>query len=370
MSRSQYPDIRTINQANSSITRFSTKSPLFICVISYTDTSAIPGITAAGANRDFVKYTPAADAEFLYYGFCKCIDKVPITPDGNPTPAIITRAALRLADIPFLVVDAGSKIKPSIPKVSFGVDPGHNIESGVAVECTDVKKAFEYGRILGKQLGKSCDLMVLGESIPGGTTTTLGVLHALGIDAKYKVSSSMQTNPHRLKNTIVKHSIQKSRISFGELRNNPLEAVAFLGDPMMPSVAGISEGALSVGGKVLLAGGTQMAAVLAILKSLGLKMKEVCIGTTIYVANDNSSNLAGLVSSISTEVPAFAADLRMEKSPIRGLEAFARGFVKDGVGAGGTSIAAMLKSEGRINGDILLKAIEEEYEYVLHGKSR
>jgi len=136
-------------------------------VISYTDTSAIPGITAAGANRDFVKYTPAADAEFLYYGFCKCIDKVPITPDGNPTPAIITRGALGLADIPFLVVDAGSKIKPSIPYVSFGIDPGHNIESGVAVESIDVKKAFEYGRILGRQLGKSCDLMVLGESIPG-----------------------------------------------------------------------------------------------------------------------------------------------------------------------------------------------------------
>lgn len=358
-----------INQANSSITRFTTKSPLFICVISHTDTSAIPGITAAGANGDFVKYTPAADTELLYYGFCKCIDKVPITPDGNPTPAIITRAAIQLADIPFQVVDAGSKIKPSIPYISFGIDPGHNIESGLAVDAADVKKAFEYGLILGKQLGKSSDLIVLGESIPGGTTTTLGVLHALGIDAKFKVSSSMQTNPHHLKNRIVGHSLQKSRISFGELRNNPLKAVACLGDPMMPSVAGITEGVLAVGGKVLLAGGTQMAAVLAILKSLGLKMKELCIGTTVYVAYDHSSNLAGLVKSISTEVPVFAADLHMEKSIIPGLEAFARGFVKDGVGAGGTSIAAMLKSKGRINGNILLKTIEKEYECILHGKS-
>ncbi|MFZ0511887.1 MAG: phosphoribosyltransferase, partial [Candidatus Nitrosopolaris sp.] len=251
----------------------------------------------------------------------------------------------------------------------FGIDPGHNIESGLAVDAADVKKAFEYGLILGKQLGKSSDLIVLGESIPGGTTTTLGVLHALGIDAKFKVSSSMQTNPHHLKNRIVGHSLQKSRISFGELRNNPLKAVACLGDPMMPSVAGITEGVLAVGGKVLLAGGTQMAAVLAILKSLGLKMKELCIGTTVYVAYDHSSNLAGLVKSISTEVPVFAADLHMEKSIIPGLEAFARGFVKDGVGAGGTSIAAMLKSKGRINGNILLKTIEKEYECILHGKS-
>jgi uncharacterized protein (TIGR00303 family) len=367
--RNQYPDIRAINQTNSSITRYSTKSPLFICVISYTDTSAIPGITAAGVNRQFVKYTPAADTEFLYYGFCKCINNVPITPEGNPTPAIITRAALRLADIPFLVVEAGSMIKPSIPYISFGLEHGNNIESGLAVDATDVKMAFEYGSMLGKQLGKSCDLIVLGESIPGGTTTTLGVLHALGIDARFKVSSSMQTNPHRLKNKIVKHSVQKSRIGFGELRNNPLDAVAFLGDPMMPSVAGISEGILSSGGKVLLAGGTQMAAVLAILKFLGLKIKEVCIGTTIYVAYDHSSNLGGLINSISAEVPVFAADLRMEKSNVPGLEAFARGFVKDGVGAGGTSIAAMLKSNGRINGSILLKTIEEEYERILHDKS-
>jgi hypothetical protein len=39
--------------------------------------------------------------------------------------------------------------------------------------------------------------------------------------------------------------------------------------------------------------------------------------------------------------------------------------VKEGVGAGGVSIAAMLKSEGQINGDILLKAIEQEYDTII-----
>jgi uncharacterized protein (TIGR00303 family) len=363
----QYPDIRVINQADSTIARFATNSPLFICVISYTDTSLIPGITAAGAKQDFVKYTPAADMELLYYGYCKCIDKVPITPEGNPTPAIITRAALQLADIPFQVVDAGSKIKPSIPYISFGVGPGYNIESGIGVDATDVNRAFEYGLILGKQLGKYSDLIVLGESIPGGTTTALGVLHTLGIDAEFKVSSSMQTNPHDLKNKVVKRNLEKSKISFGELKNNPLKAVAFIGDPMMPSVAGISEGVLAVGGRVLLAGGTQMAAVLAILKSLGLKMTELCIGTTVYVADDYSSNLAALVNSISREVPVFAADLHMENSTIQGLGAFAKGFVKDGAGAGGTSIAAMLKSKREIDGYILLKTVEKEYESISQG---
>ncbi len=364
MPNNQYPDIRVINRADSALARFATNSPLFVCVISYTDTSLIPGITAAGAKQDFVKYTPAADMELLYYGCCKCIDEVPITPEGNPTPAIITRAALQLADIPFQVVDAGSKIKPSIPYISFGIGPGYNIESGIAMDASDVNRAFEYGLMLGKQLGKYSDLIVLGESIPGGTTTALGVLYALGIDAEFKVSSSMQTNPHDLKNRVVKQNLEKSKISFGGLKNNPLKAVASLGDPMMPSVAGISEGVLDVGGRVLLAGGTQMAAVLAILKSLDLKISGLCIGTTVYVAYDDSSDLAALVNSISTEVPVFAADLHMEKSTIRGLEAFAKGFVKDGAGAGGTSIAAMLKSRGKIDGNILLKTVEKQYESI------
>jgi hypothetical protein len=47
------------------------------------------------------------------------------------------------------------------------------------------------------------------------------------------------------------------------------------------------------------------------------------------------------------------------------LRAFSRGFVKDGVGAGGLSIVAMLKSNGQIDGRSLLKAIEQEYDAIL-----
>jgi len=49
----------------------SQKHFLFSFVISYTETCEIPGITAAGANADFVKFTPPADAEFLHYGSVK-----------------------------------------------------------------------------------------------------------------------------------------------------------------------------------------------------------------------------------------------------------------------------------------------------------
>jgi NaMN:DMB phosphoribosyltransferase len=50
----------------------------------------------------------------------------------------------------------------------------------------------------------------------------------------------------------------------------------------------------------------------------------------------------------------------------RGLQAFARGFVKEGVGAGGLSIVAILKSNGQIDGRSLLKAIEQEYDTIMN----
>ncbi|MGH9954403.1 MAG: nicotinate mononucleotide-dependent phosphoribosyltransferase CobT, partial [Nitrososphaera sp.] len=119
---------------------FATKNPVFVCVISYTATSEISGLTVAGANAELVKYTSPADAEFLYCGRCSCIDVVPATPDGKPTPALITRTALQLARIPLLVVDAGAKVKPSIPYVSFGVEPGRNIMNENAMDISNVKR--------------------------------------------------------------------------------------------------------------------------------------------------------------------------------------------------------------------------------------
>ena len=336
---------------------FATKNPIFVCVISYSATSEIPGITVAGANHEMVKYTSSADAEFLYYGHCKCIDTVPATPDGKPTPALITRAALQEGNIPFLVVDAGTRVKPSIPFVSFGLDPGRNIISENAMDYSMVRRAFEYGEVLGKQLAALSDLVVIGESIPGGTTTALAVLNALGIDARFKVSSSMPENPHELKNRVVAAAIKRA----GTVGSS-YEAVAAYGDPMLPSVAGIASGAVDAGGRVILAGGTQMSAVAAILKHNGKPLDKLCIGTTTYVAKDPTADLAGLVSAISKQVPVFSCDLHLGESIKPGLQAFAKGFVKEGVGAGGASIAAMIKSKGRITGKRLLRAIEKEYE--------
>ncbi len=333
-----------------------------MCVISYTATSEIPGLTVAGANPELVKYTPPADAEFLYYGLCKCIKVVPATPDGKPTPALITRTALQAAEIPILVVDAGAKVKPSIPYVSFGIEPGRNIVNENAMDESNARKAFDYGVILGRQVAKMSDLVVIGESIPGGTTTALAVLSALGVDAKFKVSSSMPENPHDLKNRVVASAIKRAGIV-----HSPFAAIAAFGDPMMPSVSGIASGVMDAGGKVMLAGGTQMSAVVAILWGLGKPVDRLCIGTTSYVAKDPSADLAGLVQA-AHRVPILSCDLHLGESSKPGLRAFAKGFVKEGVGAGGASIAALMKSKGKITARKLLRAIEKEYEASIEGQ--
>jgi uncharacterized protein (TIGR00303 family) len=361
----RFCDIQCLNGPQSKLERFSTLNPIFICVISYTETSQIPGITMAGANSELVKYTSAADSEFLYYGHCKCINNVPATPDGKPTPGIITRTALRLADIPFLIVDAGSKIKPSIPYISFSGRPGDDIRNGVAVQFNDVKKLYDYGYTLGVQLAKTNDLVVVGESIAGGTTTALGVMMAMGIDARFKVSSSMPNNPHQLKNSVVSEAMDMAEIHYGDLKENPFKAISLFGDPMIPSVAGIASGVVASGSKIMLAGGTQMCAVAATLTSLHQPLNNISIGTTCYIAEDCFSNLVDLGKSVSSEIPIFSCDLHLAESAKPGLRAFAKGYVKEGVGAGGISITSILRSNGRINGSVLLKAIEDEYEVVV-----
>lgn len=289
---------------------------------------------------------------------------IPATPDGKPTPALITRTALKIAKIPLIVVDAGSKIKPNTPHVSLEVECGRNISNGHALNMKSVRKSFYNGVKLGNKLGETIKHIVIGESIPGGTTTALGVLLMMGIDAKFKVSSSMPENPHELKLSTIERGMKAVSTSFGVFANKPFEAVAHMGDPMIPSVAGIAIGA-SKNSNVMLAGGTQMAAVLSIIKAIDKTVLDnIVIGTTRYITDDKSSNIGSLTNSI-TDVPLLSFDPYLERSKKEGLRAYANGFVKEGVGAGGACIAAILKSNGMVDGNRLLYEIEKEYEHTI-----
>ena len=338
--------------SRSILNELKTKNPLFLCVMATTKTSNIPGITGAGATPELTEYTPAADLELVVCGEPKCLPEIPQTVIGGaaaPTPAVITKACLELADIPILVADAGAGIKPDIPYIKLGNEPGGDVRTGNAVP--NARKIFEKGMLLGKTLSKLTDHLVIGESTPAGTTTALGVLTALGYDAKQKVSGSMPENPHNLKYESIVEGLKAAGYAEGEIVEDALHAVEIVGDPMIPAVAGIVMG-LSI--PVTLAGGTQMTAVCSVIKGINpeFDFSNLCIATTIFVAEDETADINLLTSQVA-DIDIFAVDPEFEKSPVAGLKCYVDGSVKEGVGAGGAMMAAILKDIPM--GDIRLK---------------
>ena len=338
---------------------------LGVYFIGSTKTSTIPGISVAGATPELTLHTPAVDAEYLFHGRPLSLDRIPVTPEGIPTPALITRAALNSSNIPFLVVDAGSYVEPKIPHVDLPSRVvGERIDLGRALPYEVARNLFEESRILADELAQLAELIILGESIPGGTTTALGILIALGYEAWGMVSSAAPENPHALKQEIVRRGLKRSS---GLPSEDPFKAVARLGDPVHISMAGFLAGAVKRDTRVILAGGTQMAAVLAIAKHTKVSLEgRVLIGTTRWLLSDNSSDLVGLVRMIYPSTPIMAYDLDFSNAPHEGLRYYERGYVKEGVGAGGTCIAAAVKG---VADQRLLHDIYEEYERLIKSTS-
>src|SRR5660398_215721 len=290
------------------------EKPAYVCTIASSDTGAIEGISIAGASAEMRRYTPPADMEALFYGEAKCIPGVAAT-------------------------------------------PGRSLVTGNAVE--DVEGLFERGQHLGHHLAKLADYLVLGESVPAGTTTALAVMLALGMDAEDKVSSSMIGGAHALKYSTVLQGFGAAGIGKGTLARDPLEAVRCVGDPMQDAVAGIATAA-SRSIPVMLAGGTQMAAVAAVIDRLGqADMGNICIGTTRWVREDADADLVGLAEQAGCP-RVYAADLDFGESRFQGLHPDEAGLVKEGVGAGGMAVAALVRTE--ITAAELVASVEDVYE--------
>ncbi len=272
-----------------------------------------------------------------------------MTPDGKPTPALLTRTSLEHADIPQIVINAGGKILPKLPYFETNLPFGKNISKEPGLEKSSVMRAIDYGKKVGNVLALTTNCLVIGESIPGGTTTALAVMKGLGIDAR--VSSSMPNNPQSLKNQIVEKVLERSD------SKEPYDVIANAGDPMIPFVAGMLSTASEIT-NVILAGGTQMAAVLALAKTTGYDENRVAIGTTSYIVDDSDANLLEVVESIS-DIPVLSINPQLADSKFDGLRAYSEGFVKEGAGAGGSMIASILKTG--ISSKKLLDEIDCEY---------
>jgi uncharacterized protein (TIGR00303 family) len=210
--------------------------------------------------------------------------------------------------------------------------PGEDPRYGPAV--SDAEKLYLRGQWAGKFFSGTYDTLILGECVPGGTTTALCVLRTLGYDAQ--VSSASVHNPVQLKEKIAGEVL--TRLSSSEL-SNPLAVVRETGDPMMAVAAGIAS---AYTGKLFLAGGTQMLAVAAVISALGLPAPEVV--TTVYVGDDPAANFTGLADRIG--IPFTIVDPDFESVAHSGLVRYCIGEVKEGMGAGGAIFLAHVMGHG------------------------
>ena len=309
-----------------------------------TETAAIDGISAAGADPALRRHTPSADLEIVADGRPAVDSPVPVSPSGCPTPAVVTRAVRELVDVGFVGVDAGLAV-PTAPTEATVYDadasPGGDVRTAEPVP--DAAAVFDRGRELAGTIaggsgggghndadaGDPGELLV-GETIPGGTTTALGVLTALG--ERPVVSSSLAANPLATKRAVVEEGLEASGLSPGDAAGDPIGAVRLMGDPVLAAAAGLVVGAVERGVDVTLAGGTQLATVAALARHAGVD-RRLPLATTAFVADDPTADAAALADDLDLTLA--ATDPAFDASDHPAMRAYARGEAKEGVGMGG-----------------------------------
>lgn len=320
-----------------------------------TRTARIDGISAAGADPDLTVHTPSADAEILTYGRIALSPVVPVSPGGCPTPAVISRAVRELVGFETTVVDAGLAKPTGAPTVDLGADPGADVRREAPVPAAEdlLAAARRFGRALPD------DRLLLAETIPGGTTTALGVLTALG--ERERVSSSLPENPMALKREVVAEALDASDLRPGDAAGDPAAAIRAAGDPVLATVAGLALGALDGGAEVVLAGGTQLLAAAALVRHAGAD-DPLSLATTSFLADD--PNAAVRETAADLDVAVAATDPGFDGSDHPGMAAYVRGEAKEGVGAGG---ALALAEEAGVGGAALRDRIASVYDRLLGG---
>lgn len=382
------------------------KSVEFCVCVGSTKTSEVEGVSAAGATPLDRRMTPGYDAEALLLGRTSKGVSLPVSPEGIVSPVVLTRASLGLTRAQKSVVDCGAYYSPEVDKHIAGKLVAECLSTGKAMPPEHVKKLYDYGVQLGRKFAASSDLLVISECVPAGTTTAKALLTGLGYETMCCLSSSMQVIDHQARLQLVDKGIVgsglKELIVCGDpaktLENikDPLRVVAAIGDPMQPVAAGMA-GAASASVPVILAGGSQMLAVYALVKALSLAsssatftgkqaadkslqadidnslqtgnslqadINNIGVITTKWVAFDNNARVPELAAAIRAPFACSMPDF--SKSRHAGLQAFEQGHVKEGIGAGASMALAHLI--GGCNEERIVATIDATYDQMVLGK--
>ena len=332
-----------------------------LLLLAATDTAAVPGISAAGASPQARLGTAAADAELLLLGpggrRCHALPPLP----AGVSPALISHVVLSQLGLleRTRVLDLGCAIAAAVPHLRLpgleSAGPARCLSTGQALAPARVAALVQRGSAWGRRLDPA-EPLLLAECVPGGTTTALAVLEGLGVAAAGLVSGSLRQPAHGLKAALVAQGLAAASFEAADLTGvadplafaDPLNVLAALGDPMQAFAAGLVGAAAARGTPVLLAGGSQMAAVLALALALAepgqrpALADRLVVATTAWVAEEAGSNLALLLERIGARWQVRprleVAALRFHGCSSAALRDYERGYVKEGVGAGGLAL--------------------------------
>jgi len=314
------------------------KKATFMLALSNTDTANIEGITQAGIPNK-IYLTPTLDSEFLTTGEVRSLDNIAETPKGVPTPALITRAVHLLK--PFSNIELINLGLEQLPQIEyfkihdFSIKPSKSIQEGANI---DAQSLFQQGVSFGQTYICKDDYIILGESVPSGTTTAKATALALGYDCKEKFSSSFKDVP----NVIREKTIEKA-LSNISLDDDIFKILGSVSDNMIIFNAGFI---LGLNNKIptILAGGTQMACVLLVVNKIlevmqgEIETSNLALATTSWIANDEKSDIKALLEMCKFDINSYYSDFDFALSNHPALKLYDDGEAKEGVGAGGTLV--------------------------------
>ncbi|HEY9772196.1 MAG TPA: TIGR00303 family protein [Planktothrix sp.] len=361
--------IKLINDPDGSAARLlgdlrGKKGKFFLC-LGATETSDRDDISAAGATPEMRRLTAAIDAEALVAGKTISHPTLPVSPRGIVSPVVITRACLELLDIDVAVVDCGTFAPPAVHALRAGDKVAKCVSTGQALLLDDVASLFARGKSVGREDSHECDFVVVAECVPGGTTTAMGVLTALGWDVGDVLSSSLPQSNHGARRKLVIDGLKRSGWALEELQKHPFSAVAAVGDTMQPFAAGLAIGA-GEHVPVILAGGSQMLAVFALIQAFQATLPTTfvkasslpVVATTKWVAFDPTAKTGELSVRIGAPYLASAPNFQHSRHP--GLRVYEEGNVKEGVGAGAAMMLA--RAAGGATPEQIQSAIDDTYD--------
>jgi uncharacterized protein (TIGR00303 family) len=236
----------------------------------------------------------------------------------------------------------------------FEIEQSKRIDDGAGINAMEL---FQKGVEFGKNYTCQDDYVILAESTPAGTTTAKAVALALGYDCEDMFSSSFKDVPNDIKNITIAKALDKIKD-----KTDLFDKLGSVSDNMLIFNAGFILGCSYNQTKIVLAGGTQMAAVLLVVNSIvnymggKLDSTNLALCTTSWVANDEYSDIESLLKMLDFDIDSYYSDFDFSMSNHPALKLYDQGEAKEGVGAGAALVYGLING---LNKQQITSQIEE-----------